>query len=212
MRIKTDEVPRMARTTRAGGVYRPGYESILPREARDELLQRKRPVVKPPAPPRKAHGWVGFLGYGALIGLPIAGLILLASLSTKSLVSVGLQTPSSASTPTTAPVATPAPQSTPASAPRARLIRLPSPPPRAQLVRLPESQDSFTDRSPAHIDETHTIQMPYGTVVNATLRGFLEQENQLPRVGQVGDMYVVGDTPWIWTTPPGAVSPQWTDP
>jgi hypothetical protein len=83
---------------------------------------------------------------------------------------------------------------------------------RAQLVRLPESQDGFTDRSPAHIDETHTIQMPYGEIVNATLRGFLEQENQLPRVGRVGDMYIVGETPWIWLVAPGAAAATWVDP
>jgi hypothetical protein len=96
--------------------------------------------------------------------------------------------------------------------PRARLIRLPSPPPRAQLIRLPESRDGLTQLSQEHIDETHTIQMPYGEIVRATLRGFLEQENQLPRVGRMGDMYVVGNVPWIWVTVPGTASPTWVDP
>jgi hypothetical protein len=66
--------------------------------------------------------------------------------------------------------------------------------------------------APEHIDETHTITMPYGTVVRATLRGFLENENQLPRVGHIGDMYVVGTTHWIFITVPGTSTPTWVDP
>ena len=54
--------------------------------------------------------------------------------------------------------------------------------------------------------------MPYGTVVRATLRGFLENENQLPRVGHTGDMWVVGNVPWIWITVPGTGAPTWVDP
>jgi len=66
--------------------------------------------------------------------------------------------------------------------------------------------------SPEHIDEAHVITMPYGTVVRATLRGFLENENQLPRVGHTGDMWVVGNVPWIWITVPGTGAPTWVDP
>jgi hypothetical protein len=54
--------------------------------------------------------------------------------------------------------------------------------------------------------------MPYGETINATLRGFLENENQLPRVGHIGDMYVVGSVPWIWIQVPGTSAPMWVDP
>jgi hypothetical protein len=76
------------------------------------------------------------------------------------------------------------------------------------LLRLP----SFTAIAPEHIDETHRITMPYGMEVSATLRGFLENENQLPQVGHIGDMYVVGHMPWIWVTVPGTTAPTWVDP
>jgi hypothetical protein len=74
--------------------------------------------------------------------------------------------------------------------------------PRVELVEL----------APSHIDQTHVITMPYGMVVRATLRGFLENENQLPRAGHIGDMYVVGDVPWIWIQVPGTSAPTWVDP
>jgi hypothetical protein len=70
----------------------------------------------------------------------------------------------------------------------------------------------LVDLTPAHIDETHVITMPYGTVVHAALRGFLENENQLPRVGHIGDMYVVGTTPWVWIQVPSTAAPTWVDP
>jgi hypothetical protein len=76
------------------------------------------------------------------------------------------------------------------------------------VVRLPD----FTEITAAHIDETHTITMPYGMEVRATLRGFLENENQLPHIGRVGDMYIVGDVPWIWIRVPGTTAPTWVDP
>jgi hypothetical protein len=66
--------------------------------------------------------------------------------------------------------------------------------------------------SPEHLDESHDIMMPYGMVVRATLRGFLEQENQLPRVGHIGDMYVVGSVPWIFIQVPGTTALTWVDP
>ena len=90
--------------------------------------------------------------------------------------------------------------------------------PRAQLVRLPVSRANFVQYAEpvaiasAHIDEAHDITMPYGTVVRATLRGFLEQENQLPQIGHIGDMYVVANTPWIWIRVPGTPAPTWVDP
>jgi hypothetical protein len=78
-------------------------------------------------------------------------------------------------------------------------------------VRLPQGPP-LVELSPEHIDETHAITMPYGTVVAATLRGFLENENQLPRVGEIGDMWFVGQTAWIWLVAPGALKADWIDP
>jgi hypothetical protein len=95
---------------------------------------------------------------------------------------------------------------------RAELVRLPAPPPRAQLVRLPSPRVSLVQVTAEHIDETHRITMPYGTQVLATLRGFLGTENQLPRVGHIGDMFVVGAVPWIWVQVPGTTAPTWVDP
>ena len=128
---RTENQPR---TTASPRFSTNGFESVLPPGALDELLgvpnrntqlgksqnKHRRPpppppiVVIPPAPPLKPHGWVGFLGYGTLIALPIAGLILLISLSTKSSVSVSSWRPSStpaAAQAGVAPLATPKPAS-----------------------------------------------------------------------------------------------------
>jgi hypothetical protein len=75
------------------------------------------------------------------------------------------------------------------------------------LVRLP-----WVELTAAHIDESHVITMPYGMVVRATLRGFLGALEQLPRVGRIGDMYVVEQTPWIWIQVPGTTASTWVDP
>ena len=219
----TDNSPRMASTS--SGRYRSEFESVLPPGARDELLRapHRRHVAKqqpalpapPPSPPREAHGWLNAaLGYSALIGLPIAGLILLGSLSNSWRPSSTLVTKSA----TSAPEATPMPQAPqPAPTPLVRRAEPVAPVvPRAMLVRLPSPREELsqplTDLSPAHFDESHDITMPYGMVVRATLRGFLEQENQLPRVGRIGDMYVVGSVPWIWIQVPGTTAPTWVDP
>ena len=94
--------------------------------------------------------------------------------------------------------------------PRAQLLKLPTP--RASVVRLPAPRTDIFAITSEHIDQTHTITMPYGTQVSATLRGFLEQESQLPRVGHIGDMYVVGSVPWIWIQAPGTTAQTWIDP
>lgn len=86
---------------------------------------------------------------------------------------------------------------------------------RAELVRLPAASLSLnrvTAIAPENIDQTHVITMPYGTEVSATLRGFLNAENQLPRAGHIGDMYIVGTVPWIWIRVSGTSAPTWVDP
>jgi hypothetical protein len=55
--------------------------------------------------------------------------------------------------------------------------------------------------------------MPYNLVVSATYRGRLGSENMLPQNGNLlGDMWVVGDTAWLWLVSPGATTASWTDP
>jgi hypothetical protein len=217
-----DEAPGMAQTTRAGGVHRAGYDSILPSEVREELLRRgRRPVVKTPrAFPTRAfpRQWQSILTFFGMVGTPLLAIAALGG------VMIAIQTigrnaapPTQANVPTPPAAATPSHSSQPKPnyAPSVTVRRadpVPITVKRAELVRFPELRTGLTELSPEHIDEMHGITMPYGERVNATLRGFLEQENQLPRVGRVGDMYVVAGVPWIWTTAPGAVSPQWVDP
>jgi hypothetical protein len=87
------------------------------------------------------------------------------------------------------------------TAPRAVLVKLP--PPRAELVRLPEWR----------IGEERPVMMPYNLEVRATYKGRLGSEKLLPLEGnQLGDMWVVGDTPWIWLWAPGAATASWIDP
>jgi hypothetical protein len=199
------------------------FDCPLPPDARDELLQPRRPriLTRPPGPPQRppqvdsvrrwwhpAFGWLlGLIFFGAL------GVIM-SRLVDKPTASHPVPAPPPVVQPAPAALS---PPSTPIVAPiqptpRTRLVRLPTPPPRAQLVRLPPARVELVELVASHLDETHVITMPYGTVVRATLRGFLGSETQLPRVGRIGDMYVVGTVPWIWTTAPGATTPMWIDP
>jgi hypothetical protein len=87
------------------------------------------------------------------------------------------------------------------AAPRAELIKLP--PPRAELVRLPEWR----------IGQTRPVLMPYNLEVLATYKGQLGSEAMLPQSGNLlGDMWVAGDTPWVWIWAPGAARADWIDP
>jgi len=55
--------------------------------------------------------------------------------------------------------------------------------------------------------------MPYNLEVLATYKGRLTCEEMLPSSGnQLGDMWVVGDTPWVWIWAPGAARVDWIDP
>ena len=86
-------------------------------------------------------------------------------------------------------------------APRAELLRLP--PPRAQLVRLPEWR----------VGEERPVMMPYGLQVTARLKGKLTTADMLPTSGNaIGDMWVIGDSAWVWVAAPNAGSANWIDP
>jgi len=87
-------------------------------------------------------------------------------------------------------------------APRATLVKLPAP--RAQLVR---------DLPPLSPGRQYLATMPYGLEVLATYRGQLQSQDMLPSSGnQLGDTWVVGDTPWVWIWAPGAARADWIDP
>jgi hypothetical protein len=80
-----------------------------------------------------------------------------------------------------------------ATAPRAALVKLP--PPRARLISLPEWKPG----------ETRSVMMLYNLEVLATYRGQLQSQDMLPSSGnQLGDMWVVGNVPWLWLLAPGA--------
>jgi hypothetical protein len=182
--------------------------------------QRARILGQPPSPPQKppqvdsvrrwwhsALGWL--LALAAVVTLCAIGSWFANKPANKLVLApppVVQLTPATLSPPST-PIVPPI-----QPAPRARLVRLPAPAPRAQLVGLPSAHVELVELVASHIDETHVITMPYGTVVRATLRGFLGTENQLPRVGQIGDMYLVEQTPWIWIQVPGTSAPTWVDP
>jgi hypothetical protein len=55
--------------------------------------------------------------------------------------------------------------------------------------------------------------MPYNLEVLATYRGRLGSENMLPQNGNLlGDMWVIGDTAWLWVAAPGSATASWIDP
>jgi hypothetical protein len=77
------------------------------------------------------------------------------------------------------------------------------PPPKAQLVRLPEWK----------VGETQPVLMPYNLEVLATYKGKLASQSMLPVNGNsIGDMWRIGDTPWVWIVTAGTSAPQWVDP
>jgi hypothetical protein len=81
------------------------------------------------------------------------------------------------------------------------LVKLP--PPRAQLVWVPEWR----------FNEERQLLMPYGLKVLGRYKGGLEAEWMLPQSGNaIGDTWIVGDTPWVWVTAPGAARADWIDP
>jgi hypothetical protein len=176
------------------------YECAPPADVLAELARKRKSFTPLPPPPptsvravKPAHGRRGLV-------LAVLVLVLVAAGVTIALIQHHAPTIA----PTVQPTASPQPTASaepiqptaaiehvieqPIPPPRAQLLKPPPPTPRAQLVRLPSQRVDLFAIAPEHIDQTHDITMPYGTVVRATLRGFLEQENQLPLVGHIGDM------------------------
>ena len=210
------------------------FDCELPPDARSELVRPKRPVILKRPPVYQPPGRSNILKLGCSIF--VVALLLVAAFTNRQPQN-SRSTPTAQPTPASVVQPSPAQREQPlsppppvVSAPRARLVLhkrwmgngvwevmdstgrtvkiLVDPAPRAQLVREP----SYTPIRPWHVGETHEITMPYGMSVDATLRGFLANENQLPPTGHIGDMYVVGNVPWIWVTVPGTTAPTWIDP
>ena len=198
--------------------FNAGYDCELPPDVRDELVTPRRPPIPPiedrprPVSILKPKSKAPLYFVLAICALALAGTV--TTLLRQWAAERAISQPVPAPHPTPAPTATPAPlpsgsadrwkeylaaQQTRAS--RAELIKLP--PPRAQLVRLPEWR----------IGEQRPVMMPYNLEVLATYRGRLGSEELLPSSGNLlGDMWVVGDTPWVWIWAPSAARADWIDP
>ena len=188
MNIEAREDTTAARTPPQTLRYQPGYDCPLPNDALNELLSRRpsQPPVR--ALQRPPTAWRRVLHLLAFLAVPVVLIALLGAILTglhdKSATqpSTPVQAPSvqptpAAQTPVVQPTSAVLPpgwnadgtaQGRAGTIPEVRRAEL-VPAPRAQLVRLP----NFTLIAPEHIDQTHTITMPYGTEVSATLRGFL---------------------------------------
>ena len=55
--------------------------------------------------------------------------------------------------------------------------------------------------------------MPYDLEVLATFRGWLPSQDDLPsHRNAIGDMYLVGNVPFVWLFAPGTTHANWIDP
>ena len=191
------------------------FDTVLPDEVRVKFTNPKRPPNPVGQAPRDGNTlWLaGAIVFAAIIlGLAIGSARrqeaqqIAAQASTAP--GASLEQPASAATPTqiaaaplTQRLAPTGPRPELAVAPRAELVRLP--PPRAQLIRLPEWR----------IGEERPVMTPYGLQVSARFKGKLPSTGMLPMFGNaVGDMWVIGDSAWVWVAAPGAGSANWIDP
>src|SRR4029077_11621101 len=96
-------------------------------------------------------------------------------------------------------------------APRAVLL---TPAPRATLVKLPPLPAREAGYLPPLVPgRQYRATMPYNLEVLTTYRGGLASLAMLPQDGnRLGDMWVVGRTPWVWIWAPGAAHADWIDP
>ncbi len=204
-----------------------GFDCVLPDGALNELLAPKRArMLGRPVQGRMPRRWLkSLLRFVAIIMTPVAAFALLVGIITPCGIGTHSQAPGRdvllgrtfhpmpmpAPTPVVQPpvVQTPAPRMpevrrdelVPVTVQRATLRRLPVP--RAILWKLPEWR----------IGERRGMLMPYGLEVVGQLKGRVDDEGLLPVDGNnIGDVWLVGTTPWIWLTTPGLSQPSWVDP
>jgi hypothetical protein len=80
------------------------------------------------------------------------------------------------------------------------------PPPRAPLAG---------DLPPLVVGQHYLATMPYDNNLEVlmTFKGWLPSQDDLPsHRNAIGDMWLVGSTPWVWIWAPGATHADWIDP
>jgi hypothetical protein len=66
---------------------------------------------------------------------------------------------------------------------------------------------------PLEIGHHYLATLPYGIEVRMKYKGTLASVDDLPsHPNQIGDMYLVGNVPWVWIFAPGASRADWIDP
>jgi hypothetical protein len=169
------------------------FDTVLPRKARAEITR----------PPKRKSGfppWLGWLLLGMLAVEVIEHRIPPSPPQ-------ALPAPPVAALAPTPPARSPEflPTPMPVRVRRAELVV-----PRAQPVVRRAELVAFPNWESGHPLD---LNMPYGEVVHARYLGRADSEADLPLTGNtLGDLRLIGTTPWIWTFAPGAAVPQWVDP
>jgi len=199
-----------------------GYDCELPTGVRTELVAPKRPRIlgrKTSLKLNPAAKWPLYLA--ALIAVLIVGGAALLwrqqeaeRASSKRAVSQPLAPqPAQTAAPTPGPARSWGEYLTnKAPAPRATLVQPRAP--RAQLVRPPVARAQLIPDLPHLIPgQRYLATMPYNLEVLATYRGEMASVDMLPsHRNRIGDMWVVGQVPWVWIWTPGATHADWIDP
>jgi hypothetical protein len=223
----TDNSPRMASNRYSGEGASDSFDSILPPEVRDELLQRRRPVANPPrpTPPRATPPWwQSILTFIGMISMPILAVAILGGFLW-SVQIVGRNAAPSASGPAPLAVPTPAPvvrrspivevrraEPVPVTVKRAEAVRFP-------LVHIEPLAPASTVTMPLQASgdyQWYALPEAYGGgSVYARFMGTVGRFSDIPKNAQLGDMWhvVEGGATWILTQSPryGAAA-VWIDP
>jgi hypothetical protein len=70
-----------------------------------------------------------------------------------------------------------------------------------------------SDLAPLVVGRQYLGTMPYGLEVLTMFRGALRSQDDLPtHFNHIGDMYIVGNVPFVWLFAPGATHADWIDP
>jgi hypothetical protein len=185
----------------------PRRQSEFARPKRPRMLGRKAsPGLKPSAT------WPLYLA--VLIAVVVVGGLIAAWRPQRAVERAPVQ---AISLPTATPQPTVVHRPTPGPAPRTMLTKGRVVPraqlvshsvPRAQLVALPPAWP------PLFVGGRYLATMPYDNLeVMATFRGWLPSQDDLPsHPNQIGDMYLVGNAPFVWLFPPGASRADWIHP
>jgi len=205
----------------AGKIEPSSYDCEPPDNVLEELGKPKRPrILGPPLPVKTPHPRWPFYVVVAISLLTLAVAICTSwrqqerERASTGAISKPL-TPQSASPPVTL-----SPEhanrwranlANNSSAPRAVLVHSV---PRATLVKLPPPMAlPASDLAPLVVGRQYLGTMPYGLEVLTMFRGALRSQDDLPtHFNHIGDMYIVGNVPFVWLFAPGATHADWIDP